>query len=224
MQPISRAEFERLIAGAEILERQGGGLSALRTPDGRIIKLWQRRRGLSSDRIWPYSRRFADNCRRLLRRGIAAPRIEQAYRLDETGEHVLIYPLLAGTPLRQLAERSALPLAELADFYAALHAKGVLFRSIHLGNVIKLDRGSFALIDVTDVRFFRRSLPVDKRAQNLGYAWTYRGDKSYFTPAATDQLVRDYLARAHLNDKEEATFHRRLKHHRRHYETRNRRA
>lgn len=222
MLPISRAEFERLIAGAEILERQGGGLSALRTPDGRIVKLWQRRRGLSSDRIWPYSRRFADNCRRLLRRGIAAPRIEHAYRIEETGEHILVYPLLAGTPLRKLAEKNALPLAELARFYAALHDKGVLFRSIHLGNVIKLDVGSFALIDVTDVRFSRRSLQADERAQNLGYAWSYRGDKPYFTPAVSAELVRNYLALAQLGDTEAQTFQRRLEHYRRHYERRNR--
>ncbi len=223
MQSLTPAELERLTAGAEILERQAGGLSALRTPNGRIIKLWQRRRGLSSDRIWPYSRRFADNCRRLLRRGIAAPRIEHLYRVEETGEHVLVYPLLAGASLRKLAERNALPLAELARFYASLHDKGVLFRSIHLGNVIQLDSGGFALIDVTDVRFFRRSLPANKRAKNLGYAWSYHADQHHFPSAVTTELVHEYLAQARLSDTDERTFRRQLERYCQHYGSRKRR-
>lgn len=220
MEPLSRGEFERLIAGAEVLERQGGGLSALRTPDNRIVKIWQRRRGLSSDRIWPYSRRFAENCRRLARRGIAAPHIEQAFRRADTGEHILVYPMLAGISLRTLADQQALPLAELAEFYAELHRKGILFRSIHLGNVLQLEHGGFGLIDVTDVRFFRRQLNLDERALNLGYAWAYRGDRQYFTPDVTARLLVRYFKRARLGKREAQELTQRMVRYRRHYERR----
>ncbi len=220
MEPISAAQFQRLIAGAEVLERQGGGLSALRTRDDRIVKIWQRRGGLSSDRIWPYSRRFADNCRRLQQRGIVAPTIERALRHTGTGEHVLVYPMLAGTHLRTLAQGNALPLASLAEFYAELHAKGVWFRSIHLGNVLKLERGGFGLIDVTDVDFSRSPLGLEPRAHNLGYAWAYRGDRRYFTAQVTAELLQHYLACASLSEAQAQKFRRRLEHHRRHYERR----
>ena len=220
MEPLSAAQFQRLIAGAEVLERQGGGLSALRTPGGRIVKIWQRRGGLSSDRIWPYSRRFAQNCRRLRERGVTAPQIEQAFRRSDTGEHILVYPMLAGTPLRKLAGQNVLPLAELARFYADLHARGVWFRSIHLGNVLRLEQGGFGLIDVTDVYFSRGPLALDARAQNLGYAWSYRGDRRYFTATVRAELLQHYLAQAGLNAAQAGKFTQRLEHWRRHYERR----
>ncbi len=223
MQRLLRAEFERLTAGAEILERQAGGLSALRTPDGRIIKLWQRRRGLSSDRVWPYSRRFADNCRRLAQRGFKTPRIEAAYTLSDTGEHALVYPMLRGLPLRKLAEAGSLPLADLAAFYAELHAKGVWFRSIHLGNVLKLETRGFGLIDVSDTRFFRRPLKPAERAHNLGYAWSYRLDQAYFTPEVRARLLQLYLDNARFSEPQAGAFLHRLEHYRRHYAARNQR-
>lgn len=207
MRSVSQADFDLMIEGAKVLERQQGGLlSALRTPDKRIIKLWQRRKGFSSDSIRPYSKRFADNCRRLNERGIPAPLIKDRFRIRETGEHVLVYPLLPGSSLADLAEKDALPIDALADFYAELHAAGVLFRSIHLGNVLQLDDGRLGLIDVTDCWFFSRRLGPKFRAQNIGYAWAYRGDNVYFTAEVRERMLARYLDKADLSESKTRRF------------------
>lgn len=210
MRSLSQAEFERLIEGAKVLERQDDSLSALRSPDGNIIKIWQRQGLLSSDRLRPYSRRFADNCARLIARGIAAPVISDRFRIAETGEHVLLYPLLPGISLRELAADGRLPVDELADFYASLHQKGVLFRSIHLGNVLQLDAGGFGLIDVTDCWFFRRPVGMKHRALNIGYAWSYHGDHVYFDAPVRERMLRRYLDRAGLGAPQQRQLERHL--------------
>ncbi len=206
MQKISREKFEALIEGAKVLERQEGGLSALRTQDHRIIKIWQRRAGLTSDRIRPYSERFRINCEELNRRGVTAPVISESYVLQDTGEHVLCYQEIPGTPLRELAESSRLPLKDMAEFYAELHAKGVHFRSIHLGNVLRLDPAGFALIDVTDTSFTKKPLSLKRRAENLGYAWAYRTDFAYFDTAIRKSLLSDYLKASGLSPSDAALF------------------
>lgn len=200
MRAVKQAEFERMIEGAKVLERQTGGvLSALRSADGRIIKLWQRRTGLSSDLLSPYSKRFADNCVKLNERGIPAPTIVDRFRILESGEHVLIYPMLPGASLADLAKQNALPVDALAEFYAQLHAAGVLFRSIHLGNVLQLDDGRMGLIDVTDCWFHSRALGSRRRGQNLGYAWAYGSDNVHFGEDIRERMLGRYLAVAGLS-------------------------
>ena len=222
MKSLSQAEFEQLIEGAKVLERQEGGLSALKTPDDKLIKIWQRRGVLSSDRIKPYSKRFADNCQRLNERGIPAPVIEKRFRIRETGEHVLIYPLLPGESLDKLAARDALPVEDLARFYAKLHAEGVLFRSIHLGNVLQLKDGRLGLIDVTDCWFFSRPLGSKFRAQNIGYAWEYRGDHIYFTEPVRQRILSVYLEVADLGRSKTRRFKTELEEALAHYDARRR--
>lgn len=220
MKSVSQAEFERLIEGAKVLERQQGGLSALKTPDDRLIKIWQRRGGLSSDRLRPYSKRFADNCRRLNERGIPAPVIQKRFRIHETGEHVLIYPLLPGQSLAELAAKDALPVEQLAAFYAQLHERGVLFRSIHLGNILQLNDDRMGLIDVTDCWFFSRSLGPRFRAQNIGYAWSYHSDHKYFPISVRERMLAAYLEAADLGRRRTRRFKAELREATAHYDAR----
>lgn len=206
MRSVTQADFEQMIAGAKVLERQEGGLSALRSADGHIIKIWQRRGGLSSDRLRPYSKRFADNCARLNERAIPAPVVSDSFRIKETGEHVLIYPMLPGHSMADLAAADGLPIEAMAQFYVQLHNAGVFFRSIHLGNVLQLEDQRLGVIDVTDCWFYKSPLGMKKRAQNIGYAWAYRGDNVYFTDAVRERMQAVYLDKAELSAKQQQQF------------------
>lgn len=223
MQVLTREAYDRLVEGARVLERQDEGLSALRTPEGQIIKIWQRRAGLSSDRVKPYSQRFRINCEELNRRGIVAPVISAEYELEDTGEHLLCYQEIPGTSLRELAEEARLPIMDLAAFYAELHQKGIFFRSIHLGNVLHLVPDGFGLIDVTDTRFSRKPLSLRKRAENMGYAWAYRGDYAYFDAEVRARLLAYYETAAGLQRAEAVQFHKLLDQAYEHYTIRRRR-
>jgi len=48
-----------------------------------------------------------------------------------------------------------------------LHERGVYFRSLHLGNVVRTPDGRLGLIDISDVRVHRRPLGRLLRARNL---------------------------------------------------------
>ena len=223
METLNREQFDNLIEGAKVLERQEGGLSALRSTDGNIIKIWQRRPGLSSDRVKPYSQRFRVNCEELNRRGIVAPVITAEYELKETGEHVLVYREIPGQPLRDLAEEGRMPLMDIAGFYAELHHKGIHFRSIHLGNVLRLEPDGFGLIDVADTSFSNKPLSLRKRAENMGYAWAYRTDYAYFDAEVRARLLAYYETAAGLQRAEATRFHKLLDQAYDHYTTRRRR-
>lgn len=222
VKTLTADEFHALVKGAKVLERQDGGLSALRTGDGYIIKIWQRRRGLTSDKVKPYSQRFRSNCEELNRRGIVAPVISESYAVRDSGEHLVCYREIAGTPLNEVAEDGSLPLKDLAGFYAELHDKGIHFRSIHLDNMLLLEPAGFGLIDVTDTSFISKPLSLRKRAENLGYAWAYRSDYSYFNDEVRARLTAYYETAARLSQAEAGRFRKLLDQAHEHYTIRRR--
>ena len=142
--PISEAEFSQLRTGARLLERDYRGEKVLLTPDNHIIKLFYPRRRFTSARIYPYAQRFCNNARQLRERGIITVYCEQL-RYDRTNRrHLITYALLPGTTLRsKLGETGNRDdyLDKLASYMVTLHAKGILFRSIHMGNILVLENG-----------------------------------------------------------------------------------
>lgn len=205
-------EFRRLIAGGKVYVTERGMPVAIR--DARhenFIKVWHRKPGLSSDLIWPYGFRFYSNCRKLLARGIAAPAISHYYRISPGGQHVVIYRYMPGESMEDLLITGrSLPVDELARFYADLHAKGVLFRSLHPGNILRLSAGLFAVIDVTDTRFYSRPLSLSLRAKNLAQAWTRRRFRQLMGQEQVDQLLVGYSHAACLPAEEVAVIRKEL--------------
>jgi hypothetical protein len=53
------------------------------------------------------------------------------------------------------------------DFVIRLHSLGIYFRSLHLGNVVVTPAGELGLIDFSDLRIYRRPLPMFMRRRNL---------------------------------------------------------
>lgn len=58
--------------------------------------------------------------------------------------------------------------ATLADFVRTLFDRGIYFRSLHLGNIVRTPDGTLGLIDITDIRTFPIPLPRLMRKRNLG--------------------------------------------------------
>ena len=115
------------------------------------------------------------------------------------GRHLIRYPLLPGDTLRDhLAshpDRDDL-LAGLAAFLAELHGKGILFRSIHLGNILVLEKDSFGLIDIADMSIQRRPLGLLKRARNFRHLLHDRRDRDVLEQYGYDRLLENYEAAA----------------------------
>lgn len=73
MQQLALSAYESLRDGAEVLEADRYGDKVLRLTDGNFLKLFRRKRLLSSAALYPYAQRFADNAQALKELGIPCP-------------------------------------------------------------------------------------------------------------------------------------------------------
>jgi len=200
--PISAAEFEQLRAGARLLERDGRGEKVLLTPDKHIIKLFYPRRRITSARIYPYAYRFWNNARQLREKGIISISCEQLRYDRQNGRHLITYPLLPGTTLRdRLAGVSNGDgyLDKLATYLVTLHANGILFRSIHMGNILVLENSDYGLIDVADMTIRQWPLGLVKRARNFRHLLHDRRDRERLEKYGYDRLLDNYETAAGIS-------------------------
>lgn len=200
--PITATEFAQLRAGARVLESDARGEKVLLTPDRHIIKLFYPRRRFTSARIYPYAIRFWNNAKRLQARGITTVQCQQLRYDRQQRRHVITYPLLPGTTLRECLQEGRCGdehLAALAAFMARLHASGILFRSIHLGNILVLEDGGFGLIDVADMTIRHWRLGLSRRARNFRHLLHDRRDREILAGYGYPRFLTEYETAAGIS-------------------------
>lgn len=185
MKKLTAQEYLSLTEPARAIESDLHGPKVFRLVDGRMLKLFRRKRLLSSALWYPYARRFADNCQRLHKLGIPCPDVIDVFRIPSAQRDAVLYQPLAGEPVRH---RIARPQSggeadrlrgSLGAFVRRLHDQGVYFRSLHLGNVLCLPDGGLGLIDVADLRVFARPLGRLLRSRNLRHVDRYDADAAW---------------------------------------------
>lgn len=170
---VEHQDFLGLKAGAEVLEADPHGEKVLRLADGTILKLFRRKRLITSAAWYPYAQRFADNAVALQQRGIPVPCLIGVMRIPSVKRDAVHYHPLEGATLRQLVRQGLDPKTgqtlkkRFTEFVIHLHALGIYFRSLHLGNVILTPSGELGLIDFSDLRVYSRPLPVFMRRRNI---------------------------------------------------------
>jgi tRNA A-37 threonylcarbamoyl transferase component Bud32 len=170
---IDLSRYQTLTHGARLIEADIHGDKVLELPDGSYVKLFRRKRLLSSALWSPYARRFANNCRAVRTRGIPCPEVIAVFRIPALRRDAVHYRPLAGETLRQIIRRGigdpeATRLrALLGRFVARLHAMGIYFRSLHLGNIVLTPSGEAGIIDLADLRLRRGALGHFSRKRNL---------------------------------------------------------
>ena len=188
MQILPHDAFLALREGASILEADAHGDKVLLLPDGRMLKFFRRKRKISSAAWYPYAQRFADNCQGLAQRGIPCPQVLAVYRIPSIERDAVLYRPLAGETIRHLiangmTESEAASLRKaIQELIAELHEKGVYFRSLHLGNIVRTPSGPLGLIDVADMTLQNRP---------LGYFARYRNRKHWQRYPAEAQWLAD---------------------------------
>lgn len=201
MDRISVDEFRALIACCQVLEKDGYGEKVLLNPAGQIIKIFRRKRLLSSALFYPYSRRFARNARRLKQRGIPTVNVTRLAACPQPKRQLVWYDPLPGETLRNSCVRidAGEMVKLLGTFVADLHERGVLFRSLHWGNVIVQPDMTLGLIDIADVSFQRQALSLKQRQRNFRHMLRYAEDRALFTRLA-EPFWLAYGAGAKLSD------------------------
>lgn len=178
MRIVTANEWQQWLHQGEVLERDARGPKVLRLSDGQLLKIFRPRRRLWLAGLTPQARRFAANALQLQARQVRAPSVDECFWVDRAqAVSACLYAPLPGTSLDRLyhqsrAEFDAL-LPELAGFIHSLHRRGIYFRSLHLGNVLRLPDGGFGLIDFLDLRFKRGPLAPGLVRRNLAHLQGY---------------------------------------------------
>ncbi|CDM39096.1 toluene tolerance protein, putative [Ectopseudomonas oleovorans] len=178
MRIVPANELQQWLTQGEVLEKDARGPKVLRQTDGQLLKIFRPRRRLWLARLRPAAQRFASNAERLADRNITTPQISECLWLDPSqAVSACLYSPLPGISLDQLYRRARQEfdalLPELADFIHTLHQRGIYFRSLHLGNILRLPDGGFGLIDFLDMRFKRGPLSARLARRNLEHLRGY---------------------------------------------------
>lgn len=186
IQPITVEAYNKLIKDAEILEQDTTAPKVLKLVDGTFLKLFRRKRWFSSQLIYPYVKRFADNALTLNGIDIKTPKIVELYRfsVNQMEFTAVRYIPLSGETLRQVMmagdkNQQQQLIIQFGKLVARLHQHGVYFRSIHLANVLVLDDDELGLIDFADMTKQRKPLSQSKRARNIKHLARYKEDASW---------------------------------------------
>lgn len=185
MQTLENEKFLTLRDGAEVVEADHFGEKVLRLPDGSYLKLFRRKRLISSAAWYPYAQRFADNAKALAALEIPCPEVMAVYRLPIISRDAVHYRPLEGTTIRQIIQaapdtvRERALRSQLGAFVARLHRLGVYFRSLHLGNVVLTPDGALGLIDIADLKHRRGPLSERLRERNLRHLYRVACDRAW---------------------------------------------
>ncbi|HEX6734044.1 MAG TPA: toluene tolerance protein [Azonexus sp.] len=185
LKTLTQQDYLAMREGAAILEGDLFGDKVLRLADGTMLKLFRRKRLLTSAALFPYAWRFARNAMALARAGIPVPTVLAVWRAPELARDLVHYAPLAGATLREL-DRAGLAADDkrrlrdqLTRFIIGLHDKGIYFRSLHAGNVVVTPDGRFGLIDFADLRIYPWSLGRRLRERNMQRMLGIDGDAGW---------------------------------------------
>ncbi|MGZ0655523.1 toluene tolerance protein [Coraliomargarita sp. W4R72] len=193
------AEYESLTANGKVLEIEGNCPKVILLTEDRILKLFRRKRLLSSQLWITHAARFARNASKLRKRGIPTIQIRSVFSIPAIERQAVLYDMLQGDTLRDWLDANTqsaglIKCKELGVFVAELHSRGILFRSIHFGNVVVQADGSFGLIDIADTGFTcLGGLSVNQRIRNFHHMDRHDADRSQLAGPMGAAFLQAYL-------------------------------
>ncbi len=200
MRKMVRAEYETMAKDAEVLARDKYGEKVLRLSNGEFVKLFRRRRRISSAAWNPYAVRFTRAAERLTRLGVPTVDVLEVFRVAEMERDIVRYRPLPGETLRDALAVSPNDglLSRFAGFLAQLHELGVYFRSIHFENVLVTGAGRFGLIDICDTYCGSRPLNLFRRVRNFRPLLRYPADREAVEACGGRTFLDHYVEAAGL--------------------------
>lgn len=178
MRIVTAQELESWLASGTVLEKDSRGPKVLMLSGGQILKIFHTRRHPMLIRINPPAKKFAQNALILQQAGIPAPQIIESLWVNITdGISASIYQPLPGRSiesiLKETPEQIDALVPMLAKFIKELHQQGVYFRSLHLGNILRLQNCQFGLIDFLDLTKKSRPLSNWEISRNFKHLERY---------------------------------------------------
>lgn len=196
-------------AGAEILERDAKGLKVLQFANGDILKLFRVKHLISSARIYSHARSFCRNADRFQVLAVPTVTIKQLFHFADSNNSAALYQPLSGHTLRQIARSEGLNeqlLRHMGAFVAGLHQRGVYFRSLHLGNIVRTPDGELGLIDIADLSIRPWNLFCFERLRNFRHLCRLGEDRRQFGRQGWKTVCDAYLDAAQLTAQRRRAF------------------
>lgn len=205
------ADYRALVDRCQVIERDGFGEKVLQTPDGLMVKIFRRKRLLTTATVFPYALRFVRNVTLLAKRGVASVEVLDYACCSPLQRHLVTYRPLPGMTVRQALQCRVFDpselLAAVSRFVAELHRKGIYFRSLHFGNIIvSPEGGQLGLIDVADMTIRPWPLGSRLRERNFRHMLRYREDTASVREFGWPRFVDFYLEAAHLSVRDQRTL------------------
>ncbi|HSI28574.1 MAG: hypothetical protein ACAH05_05935 [Methylophilus sp.] len=225
------------LTDARVIERDPRGIKVLQLPNGDYLKVFRLRHRFSWARFYGYAQRFSRHASELTALGIPTIRVINCYEVKNG--HLLDYPLvisgtgmtqesatlshtfvvhyapLPGGTLKHLLDQEKLEkkhVKQLGAFIAELHAKGIHFRSLHLGNIVLSPEGKMGLIDIADMKIYPWSLWFGTRLRSFRHLTRYARMNAPFGESNWSILVDSYIAHAKLSLPKASTLKKKMQH------------
>ncbi|GAB3105331.1 toluene tolerance protein [Aestuariicella hydrocarbonica] len=179
MKTLQNAELEKLIVAGHVLEKDGHGPKVILLAEDRYLKIFYPKRAISMSRLRSRASQFASNAAKLKKRGITTVGILDVFRTCNPRRDCVCYHGIPGETVRSALKKTPRDTAlskQLGGYIAQLHNAGVMFRSLHFGNVIQLPDQRLGLIDIADMRLNVFTLTYHQRQRNFQHVFRYEED------------------------------------------------
>ena len=201
MQILTDAQLADLVSRSSLLEGEITKPKVLLDANGYIYKsFYQPDRKLSSRTPPPPFKQFVKNSQILSKRNVQTVSVCDTMTAQDKRFDAIRYHAIEGLDFREhLKQSDHSAISMIVDIIAELHHQGVFFRAIHLGNILHLPHGGYALIDISDCWFSSGQLNAFKRARNLAHLMDYHSDKSHFSRYGNERFLNEYAIKSKLS-------------------------
>jgi tRNA A-37 threonylcarbamoyl transferase component Bud32 len=179
MKTIHNSELDRLIAAGKILEQDAHGPKVVLLAEHRYLKIFYHKNRLSTARLLSRATQFSRNAAKLKKRGITTIGILDTFKTKHPRRDCVCYHGIPGDTVRDRLKQQPQDLTlsrQVGSYIAHLHDAGVMFRSLHFGNIIQLPTGQLGLIDIADMRLNVFTLNNSQRRRNFQHVFRYQQD------------------------------------------------
>jgi tRNA A-37 threonylcarbamoyl transferase component Bud32 len=123
------------------------------------------------------------------------------YHVTSTRLSAIRYSPLPGKTIKDIMKAGLLDEAlayQVGEFIAKVHALGIYFRGLHIGNIVLTPNGDLGLIDVSELSIYTYKLGAYRRLRNFARFWRSKQDKYAFGEKNISALIEGYLSVANV--------------------------
>jgi tRNA A-37 threonylcarbamoyl transferase component Bud32 len=204
MKTLQNSELDALIAAGKTLEQDAYGPKVILLAEHRYLKIFYHKSQFSMARLYSRARQFSRNAAKLKKRGITTVGILDIFKTKEPRRDCVCYHGIPGDTLRHRLQQQPQDLTlsrQVGSYIARLHDAGVMFRSLHFGNIIQLPDDRLGLIDIADMRLNLFTLNNSQRKRNFQHVFRYQQD---LDSIQLDAFIEGYVQESGRSGKQQA--------------------